>query len=74
MLIASAIAAGAGCQLDEGGVNSCVVFGMDIGGLLAGLFVMGWFGLITLPTGFLALVGFSIAALIRLKAKRDPTF
>lgn len=73
VVIAGAIASGYGCQLDEGSVHPCVVGGRDLGETLYTLAVMGWFGLITLPTGGLGLVVFSIIALIlRVRAKRQP--
>ncbi|MEM8982169.1 MAG: hypothetical protein AAGC71_04030 [Pseudomonadota bacterium] len=51
VLLASAIASYGDCQLHEGGVNPCVVFGSDVGGTLYSMFVMGWLGLLTLPLG-----------------------
>jgi hypothetical protein len=57
--IASAIAAYTGSQLDEGGPHPCILFGRDIGGTLYKMGVMGWFGLLTFPTGFIALILFT---------------
>lgn len=64
VLIAGSVASAQGCQLDEGSVHPCIVLGRDRGELLYTLFVMGWFGLITLPTGAIALVVFSVVVLI----------
>jgi hypothetical protein len=58
--IASAIAWFCGSQLDEGGPHPCILFGRDIGGMLSDMAMMGWFGLLTLPSGFLALIIFNI--------------
>lgn len=55
VLVASAVANAHGCRLDESGAHPCVVAGRDVGGLLAGLFVLGWLMLVTLPVG--ALIG-----------------
>ncbi len=51
---ASAIADANGCALDEGGVHPCVIGGTDYGETLSVMFVLGWFGLVTLPLGALA--------------------
>lgn len=58
-----------GCQLDEGSAHPCIVLGRDRGDRHYILFVLGWLGLITLPTGAIALVVFSVVVLI-LKAKQ----
>lgn len=47
----SAIADAHGCRLDEGGTYPCQAFGTDIGETLNIMFVIGWFGLMTLPAG-----------------------
>ena len=60
VVIASVIAWICGSQLDESGPHPCIVFGRDIGGLLADMAMMGWFGLLTLPSGFIALGIFSM--------------
>ncbi|MFC4639895.1 hypothetical protein [Deinococcus hohokamensis] len=54
-----------GCRLDEGSVHPCLVLGVDLGGALYTMGMMGWIMLITVPTGLLvgALVGG--AALVR---------
>lgn len=58
--IAGGIATLGGCTLHEGNVNPCVFFGVDFGGLLYGLGVMGWFMLLTLPIGALAAAGWVV--------------
>ena len=60
VLIASAIASYCGAQLDEGSPHPCMLFGRDIGGTLYAMGVMGWFGLLTFPTGFIALIVFTV--------------
>ena len=59
VLIAASIAKLAGADVDEGRSHPCVILGIDIGGLLYSMFVLGWLGLITLPTGGLAILIFS---------------
>ncbi len=49
VIVSAALAALMGCELNEGVTNVCNVAGIDIGGFLSGLFVMGWLALITLP-------------------------
>jgi hypothetical protein len=53
--VAGNIASANGCQLDEGSVHPCIVNGRDMGEQLYGMSVMGWFMLVTIPTGLLAL-------------------
>jgi hypothetical protein len=60
-VVAASLLAGAlNCRLDESGVHPCLCMGVDIGGLLYPLFVMGWLALITFPTGPLAMFAFLI--------------
>lgn len=56
MIAAGGLAGIGGCELNEGGVNSCILLGLDIGGLLAFLFVAGWLFFFTMPAGVLAAV------------------
>ena len=60
VLIASGLASAFGCRVDESGKQPCMAFGRDIGGLLVNLFVSGWFMLVTIPTGGLALLIYTI--------------
>ncbi len=36
------------CPLNEGGVQPCILWGRDIGGLLYTMAVMGWLGLFSI--------------------------
>lgn len=65
VLTAGAIAQAAGCALDEGRVNPCTVAGMDVGEALYTMFVMGWMFFLTVPTGLVALVLFTVIVLIK---------
>ena len=49
VIVSAALAALVGCELNEGVTNVCQIAGIDIGGFLSSLFVMGWLALITLP-------------------------
>jgi hypothetical protein len=60
VVMASLIASACGCKLDEGSAHTCIVFGTDIGGMLYSMGVMGWFGLLTIPSGLLFLVVFTV--------------
>ena len=51
VVIAGVIAETNGCVVNEGSINPCLVAGVDMGGTLYGLFVMGWLALATLPLG-----------------------
>lgn len=41
----------ANCEVNEAYVQPCIFLGMDIGGPLAGMLMLGWFALITIPVG-----------------------
>jgi hypothetical protein len=75
VVIAGAIASANGCELNETMINSCIVNGREIGNTLYSMGVMGWFMLVTIPTGLLALLIFLLLLLIewiagRARAKR----
>ena len=62
--LASGIADAHGCALDEGGVHPCIIGGSDYGETLSFMFVLGWFGLITIPLCALGLVVWCITLAI----------
>lgn len=64
-LLAILIANLCGCRLDEAEAGKCVVFGKDIGGLLYGMFVFGWMGMITGGIGVLGVMAGAIWGLLR---------
>lgn len=64
--LASVIASAHDCRLNEATVHSCVVLGIDLGGMLYVLFVMTWFGLVTLPLGAMALTGWIVVLVLHL--------
>jgi hypothetical protein len=55
-MLASLIASLCGSRLDEGNAYPCFVLGVDIGGLLSHMFVLGWLSLITVPIGLICIV------------------
>ena len=60
VLIVSAASVIFGCTVNEGSPTPCVVFGVDIGKPLYTLGVMGWLGIVTLPSGGIALVLYTV--------------
>jgi len=54
--IAGAVASHYGARLDEGSAHPCIVHGKDIGETLYTMGMMGWFSLLTFPSGILALI------------------
>jgi hypothetical protein len=69
VLAATLIAGIAGCDVNEGSANTCMVLGADIGSTLYTMFVMGWLGLISLPIAALGALGLLILGLISLIQK-----
>lgn len=68
--VAGSIATANGCELNEAVINSCIVDGREMGETLYGMGVMGWFMLVTIPTGLLALLVFLLLLLIEWLAGR----
>jgi hypothetical protein len=76
VLIATVIANANGCTLNEAQLHPCVVFGVDWGGMLYGMAVMGWLGIVTLQFGAMALFVWLVVAAILLfrhwRRRSDP--
>lgn len=62
---ASGVASALGCKLNEGMVNPCLLSGIDIGGALTTMFVMGWLMLFTLPLAVLLIAIWIIVEIVR---------
>jgi hypothetical protein len=63
VIVASWVAESHGCTLHEGFVNPCIVDGEDMGETLYQMFVMGWFMLVTIPAGLVAIVVWAVVAI-----------
>lgn len=64
-LLAGFIAGRLGCEMNEGGVSPCMLWGRDIGPTLYGMFMMGWLAMLSLPAGFIGVIGAGVWALCR---------
>jgi ABC-type enterochelin transport system permease subunit len=71
VFIASVIADAHGCRLDEAATYPCVVGGRDVGDLLGAMSLMGWAGLITIPSAVSVLFWWGVVALVRLILRRN---
>ncbi|MDP9837973.1 hypothetical protein J2T09_002733 [Neorhizobium huautlense] len=69
-LISISVADASGCRVDEAGSYPCMMFGTDIGELLAFLFILGWLGMATVPLGFLGFLAWSAFVITRIIRKR----
>lgn len=52
-----------GCTVNEGSVNPCSMFGVEVGGLLYAMFVSGWYSFFTIPAGFFLVAAGGLSAL-----------
>lgn len=64
--ISSSVASVAGCTLNEAAAHPCVIVGVDFGGLLYGMGVLGWLMLLTIPYGGIMLLCWLIAVIVQL--------
>ncbi len=55
------IADALGCRLNEGAAHPCPLWGTDLGGVLVGLFLAGWFAVVTVPLAGAALAIWALA-------------
>jgi hypothetical protein len=65
VIMAGSVANACGCALDEGSAHPCIVAGMDVGGVLYALGMMGWLGILTTPLGIIGLGGFTFYLFLR---------
>lgn len=68
VMAAYGIAEPNGCRVDEAGVYPCVVLGVDLGGALAVMAVLGWLMLASLPLGGGALIVWLVILIIHFLA------
>ena len=55
-----------GCNINEGGTDECVRYGIPFGSVLNPLGVVGWLSLLTIPAAGLLAIPWAIAFLIKL--------
>src|SRR5438046_10589764 len=70
VMLCAAIANAYGCKVDEGSVHPCIINGHDYGELLYSLGVMGWFMLVTIPSGLVAFVSWLFFLMLPVAAWR----
>jgi len=63
-VLATYIAEANGCVLNEGGVNPCIIGGVDWGYALYAMFVFGWVAIVTFQLGVAALLVWLVVAVI----------
>jgi hypothetical protein len=59
--IASGVAWSAGCTVHEASTSPCLIAGIDVGGTLYDMAVMGWLIFATMPLGAVAVAGWTVA-------------
>jgi hypothetical protein len=57
--IAATVGKWLGCNINEGGTDPCIRFGIKFGKVLNGMMVMGWLVLLTGPVAMLGAISFS---------------
>jgi hypothetical protein len=65
-----------GCQIDESGVHTCLLFGVDIGGGLYFFGMLFWLGIFMFPMalfGFVVWLGVVITLLVRRRRRSTST-
>jgi hypothetical protein len=70
VLVVMAVSAICGCTVNESSPLPCVVFGVDIGRGLYILGVMGWLGIVTLPSGGIAFALYTVFVVAELLISR----
>jgi len=60
VVLAATIADSHGCTLNEGSVNPCIIGGVDYGGLLYNMGVLGWFAMVSIPLGIAGFIVLTI--------------
>lgn len=71
VFLAYAIAQLGHCQLDEGSIHSCVLYGTDLGSLLYELAMMGWLFLMTFPAAIASVVLWLAVLFLWLRRRRS---
>lgn len=63
-VLADAIGNWLGCNINEGGTDPCIRWGVDFGRVLYPMFVMGWLTLMTIPIATVLGIGFTVYLLL----------
>ncbi|MBI1203748.1 MAG: hypothetical protein GC182_14695 [Rhodopseudomonas sp.] len=63
-LLASGLAHAFVCGLDQASVHACMVAGVNVGGVLHGMFLLLFYAILTLPLGAVALAVWLVVAII----------
>lgn len=69
--IAEYVAKTHGSRVDEAGSHPCYIHGMDVGSILNIMFTVGWFAMITVPAGCIALLAYTIREMARLFSRKS---
>ena len=72
ILVTAFVAKQLGCQVDEGSVHPCYLFGISIGDALYSMGVMGWFMLLTLPLAAIIVLAWIVTEVIHVARSRRP--
>ena len=73
-IVSGSVAHAFGCQVDEGSVHPCVIFGFDWGSIFNFLGVSGWFFLLTVPLGGILFIGLTIFLVVRrIRQRSEPS-
>jgi hypothetical protein len=70
LLIGLALASATGCQMSEGGMEHCVLWGHDFGRLIYTLTMMGWVMLLTSPLMLISVIGWIVIGVTALRRAR----
>ena len=53
-----------GCNINEAGTDDCIRLGIPFGTIFSMFLVLGWFALLTIPIGAIAIVGWTIYCIV----------
>ena len=74
-LMASGLAHGFACGLDQASAHTCMVAGANIGGALHGMFVLLFYAILTVPfAGIALLIWLLVAAILYVMHRRRQAF
>ena len=59
-----------GSKVDEAGSHPCYIHGVDVREVLSIMFTAGWFAMLTIPIGCIAILVYTIQQLARLFSRK----